>query len=387
MQELVIFGAGDVGRYILQICRSKGVRPVAFCDNRLPVGTEIDGLKVYRLADIAAVCTQPAFVIAIRDLEAVVHQLQQAGYAHWQPAIDFYDIRDMKPSADALYHNLLLYWYRQRYFLDQNPWQIANVDFVITERCSLKCRDCSNLMQYYLQPENFSLAVLIQQLDDLLLFVDELFELRVIGGEPFMNSAVYEFVAYAARQEKIKSIVLYTNGTILPDDTQMQYLKNPKVWFSISNYGELSRNLLALTQKLDGLGIGYECKPVEYWTKCSSFTPHHRTREELQAVYHDCCVRTMLTYLRGRLYPCPFIGNAMNLGAIPFNKQETMGITERQQDPAVIEKMRQEFKAKFYRPDYLSSCNYCNGRPILVAENEKIAPHVQTVKPLAYEKV
>ena len=27
------------------------------------------------------------------------------------------------------------------------------MDIVVTERCSMKCRDCSNLMQYYVKPQ------------------------------------------------------------------------------------------------------------------------------------------------------------------------------------------------------------------------------------------
>ena len=31
------------------------------------------------------------------------------------------------------------------------------MDVVITERCSLKCKDCANLMQYYEKPQNSDL--------------------------------------------------------------------------------------------------------------------------------------------------------------------------------------------------------------------------------------
>lgn len=29
---------------------------------------------------------------------------------------------------------------------------LNSIDFIVTERCSLRCRDCSNLMQYYKNP-------------------------------------------------------------------------------------------------------------------------------------------------------------------------------------------------------------------------------------------
>ena len=45
--------------------------------------------------------------------------------------------------------------------------QLIDVDIVISERCSLKCVDCSNLMQYYVDPTNTDYEKIISSLKKL----------------------------------------------------------------------------------------------------------------------------------------------------------------------------------------------------------------------------
>ena len=48
---------------------------------------------------------------------------------------------------------------RKRY-----PDTIVRLDIVLTECCTLRCRDCSNLMQYYEKPENLDPEEVISSL-------------------------------------------------------------------------------------------------------------------------------------------------------------------------------------------------------------------------------
>ena len=64
---------------------------------------------------------------------------------------------------------------------------MRSLDVMITTRCSLKCKNCSNLMQYYKNPENTDGSEIIKALDIIHNNVDFISEYRVIGGEPLMN--------------------------------------------------------------------------------------------------------------------------------------------------------------------------------------------------------
>ena len=58
---------------------------------------------------------------------------------------------------------------------------MTNVDFVITEACSMKCVSCSNLMQYYERPKNSNEEEMFKSIDRLMECIDELLEARVFG--------------------------------------------------------------------------------------------------------------------------------------------------------------------------------------------------------------
>ena len=55
---------------------------------------------------------------------------------------------------------------------------IRSVDLILTEKCSLKCKDCANLMQYYEKPINIESEELIGDLHDICSIADEINEIR-----------------------------------------------------------------------------------------------------------------------------------------------------------------------------------------------------------------
>ena len=77
-------------------------------------------------------------------------------------------------------------------YLDPDMLFIRSVDLILTEKCSLKCKDCANLMQYYENPINIESEELIGDLHDICSIADEINEIRIIGGEPLMNKQFHE---------------------------------------------------------------------------------------------------------------------------------------------------------------------------------------------------
>ena len=61
---------------------------------------------------------------------------------------------------------------------------------VLTEKCSLKCKECSNLMQYYSKPVDEDFEQLTNSLDTFMRTVDHVSEVRLIGGEPMLYKKI-----------------------------------------------------------------------------------------------------------------------------------------------------------------------------------------------------
>jgi FkbM family methyltransferase len=79
--KVVIFGVGQLGRFLLPVVRSAGLQPICFCDNNPHHwGTEIDGLKV--ISPAAALDrhgSRAFFLLAIYNATPAYRQLRELG--------------------------------------------------------------------------------------------------------------------------------------------------------------------------------------------------------------------------------------------------------------------------------------------------------------------
>jgi FkbM family methyltransferase len=79
--HMVIFGCGQLGRFVLPAVRAAGLEPLAYCDNNPRTwGTEIDGVRVLSPADAAQRWGASApFLTAVYNSGSIRHQLRELG--------------------------------------------------------------------------------------------------------------------------------------------------------------------------------------------------------------------------------------------------------------------------------------------------------------------
>ena len=69
-------------------------------------------------------------------------------------------------------------------------------------------------MQYYAKPVDEDFEQCIKSIDKFLNTVDYVFEIRVLGGEPFMYKRIYEVIEHLYKYDNYGKIQINTNGTI-----------------------------------------------------------------------------------------------------------------------------------------------------------------------------
>ena len=146
-------------------------------------------------------------------------------------------------------------------YLNNNKKFLHSVDIVISEKCSLNCKDCSNLMQYYKNAQNINYEMIKEDFEKLSKKMDHIFEVRLIGGEPFMNKDIYRIIDYFIDHKKITNLVVYTNATIPLKAELMKKFSTPKLVFSITDYGNLSKNTQKVIDVLKIENIPYRSMP------------------------------------------------------------------------------------------------------------------------------
>lgn len=261
---------------------------------------------------------------------------------------------------------------------DPQKLYLYTLDAVVTEHCSLKCKDCSNLMQYYQSPRNMDVHEIKKTIDILIKKDCRIFDLCILGGEPLMNQEFTKLIDWYYDEDKIQRISIYSNATIFPDDSVLEHLKREKVYVRLSDYGALSYKLTEWVQWCRENNIRCEVVKIEKWQECGKLERHDYCELELRGIYGECECRNLPTIKGGYLYNCPYAANAASLGAMIFDEmcRDRLLITD-----SVSE---EEIDRFLYEREYLEACRYCKGRNYKQAE---IAPYVQAKQPLAYEKL
>ncbi len=384
---VVIFGAGLVGEVLLRACLKAGVTVACFCDNNTnKTKTPLHGVRVIHTTELKQHHPDALLLISAADIQDAVEQLHGLGYEHWCGAAGLLRDFDFSQQGFSAPQDFVEYAVNtcllcQQSYLEPDKLFLRSVDVIITERCSLKCRDCSNLMQYYQQPADCNTGDLLRSIDAFCRVVDEINEFRVIGGEPFMNRNFHEVIERLTQEPKTRRVVLYTNGTIVPRAEGMVSLRHPKILVFVTDYGSLSRNLKQLNHALRDNGVNFYARPAQGWSECAEISRRHRSAEQLQELFRNCCARNTVTLSNGRLYRCPFAANAARLAAVPDFEGDSVDLMETA--PEAVATLKRRIRALLWEKAYLETCDYCAGRPFDAPE---IAPAVQIRRPLAYQR-
>lgn len=386
---IIIFGVGIVGEVLHRACCNAGIKVECFCDNNTNK-TKFSkcNTEVIHTPDLKKKYQDAIFLISAADIKDVVDQLHSLGFSKWYPCsllLKNFDVSQYQFNApnDFVQYAVDTCLLCHDSFLTPDKLFLRSVDIIITERCSSKCRDCSNLTQYYKKPVDCDIKKLIQSIDAFCNIINEVNEFRVIGGEPFMNQNFDLTVKRLINEPKVKKIVIYTNGAIVPKDEKLECLKDNKILLMITDYGPLSRNLNVLTQKLSSNNTAFYVKKAQGWTDCGKIERHYRNIKQQREIFKKCCAKNNINISDGKLYRCPFAANAARLKAVPDYKNDYIDLFQEPLDAKGILATKNKVRNYLLNKDYLETCDFCNGRSF---GDPEITPAIQTEKPLSYHK-
>lgn len=368
--ETILFGSGFYGKLAYSALKQKGIDIKYFVDeNPTQHGKILFEKKIISLNDLQKESREcNIFICSGYVIDSISSRLSSMLFKNLyncvslfsDPSFDknkisFYDVNNYLDSK-TIDRKIEIY---NSGCISQNSkdLKLKYIDIMITEKCSMKCKDCSNLMQYYKNAKNSDIELLLRSVKKIMDCVDSLNEFRVLGGEPFMNKEIGKIINNLKKYKHVSQIVVYTNGTILPKGENLEALKDSKIVMDITNYGYLSRNHDKLIELLTKENIPF-LTTIPKWTDSGRINFQNKTENELKFQFKNCCTNDYLTLLNGKLYRCPFSANTMNLKAIPIKENEFIDL---EKDNSV-EILKKQISDLYFSPQYLSACNFCNGR-------------------------
>lgn len=138
---------------------------------------------------------------------------------------------------------------------------------------------------------------------------------ELIGGEPFAAKNLGRVLGYLLEQEKVLTVEITTNATIIPQEEILEQLKDPKVAVHISNYGNVvdqSKFINCVRQN------GIRFKTLEFqgrWVATGGTEARNREGEELVRQYYRCSSGYLCkTLWEDKIYPCARAASLAELG-------------------------------------------------------------------------
>ena len=385
-KSTILFGTGNLGKIALKAINNTNIEVIAIADNdEGKWGKQWNGYDVINPKDIKNYNQVDSIIIASLNFPYMRKQVLDVN-----KSINIYDfdfllneinLEDCNTdwSVDRCKEQLDLYTYSVNAQKKKGDLFLNSIDLVLTEKCSLKCKDCSNLMQYYAKPVDEDFDTLVNSIDKILSTVGHIREVRIIGGEPLLYKKIDLVINHLLKYDNYDKIYIYTNGTIVLKGDKMNVFNNPKVVFKISNYGEISRNVEKLENKLDELNIQYITERVRTWQDCAIIDKFDRDEELTKSIFGNCCENQGLTVLQGKLYLCPFAAHATNLDAIEKYDDDIIDT----KDEKNLD-FKKQLENLYFNREYIGACHSCNGRDHNVA---KVEAGVQTKEVLKYQKL
>ncbi len=247
---------------------------------------------------------------------------------------------------------------------------IPRITVVLTPKCSLRCKECNNLMWKFNDCGDLSADKIKASLKNILNAVDFIPCVELIGGEPFAAHNLTGVLDFLLAQEKVLAVEITTNATIIPSKEVLKRIAYSKVTVHASNYGNvINQDRFMECMKENNIRfsiLGFADK----WTATGGIGKRGRDSSELIRQYYQCGSGYLCkTLWEDRLYPCA--------------RAASLAVLQIMDDCPYIDCSKLEGLAdrlySFYTVPSCGPCDYCNAaleNPVYVEPAEQLGREV-----------
>jgi MoaA/NifB/PqqE/SkfB family radical SAM enzyme len=244
------------------------------------------------------------------------------------------------------------------------------VTVIVTNRCTLKCRNCTFLIHHFESQQDMPREDILRDIDLIAGMIDYTHILILVGGEIFLLNNIAEYVEHALKYKyKFGFILITTNGTVMPSDAELAGLAKFRKYISIeiSDYGEKSVYLEQLREKLLEYKISYNINNPEWheWQQIRDI----QTDVQAENNYRNClsAMDANVIISGGKLYHCGFLASGEALRSVPYSAGNHVELENAERQSII----------KYKSPETVPpGCKYCSGK-------RKDAPVVPTAEQAA----
>lgn len=173
---------------------------------------------------------------------------------------------------------------------------LSYIEMIITTECNMLCRNCSNGIPYA-NRNMISYQAFCEQLQSLLTHVSYIERFQLHGGEPLRNPEVHKMIDLLDKTQKLLSIRIATNGTVIPNEETISALKGSRIVLAISAYFFNREKRKQLIDVCKSNNIRYILYNEQEWYRFESQTG-------VVNCFETCPINSYPCYYEGKVYLC-----------------------------------------------------------------------------------
>ena len=390
--SVLIFGAARAGWYVIKVLEHFGIKISGILDNnQSKYGTYLE----YPVGSPASMYNKyPDSILYLglfvpNTAQVVESQMRRTGFQQISFLIEaflfsyFIDVAGRNVDEKIFAESIKILFENYNEGKNKSGYDSKNhfispyVTGYLTQRCSLKCKDCGSLMPYYKSPKNFDVDDIVNDIKQYAKAFDVVPEISLSGGEPFLHPEFHIICEKISTIPNIIFINFTTNGTILPSEEQLQLLAKCGADVHQSNYGNLSKKQNELFEAFSKYNIYCDINFVNNnhkWFPGPQFTKYNRKDDVNNEIFRKCIASNCFCcqIAAGELHRCAASMNGTRQGLLPINSKDYVNLQDRRK---IDSQITEEIRAFLMRDNAISACDFCN-----LWENEFVEPAIQLQK-------
>ncbi len=361
---IVLWGAGKVGGVVAHAIKSRGLRIAAFVDSAsdkqgkmyldCPVISPQQLYAQYSDAIVIVSCAFPIVydelrknpTVTVYDPHSFLLEINFSGYTGGLTS----------EFASRLVENAL----RNYAMYYGKGLLIERLLFLLTDKCTLNCKNCDGYIPYHTHPKTDSLETIKSSYEKIIEVCGRVETIDLLGGEPLLHPNIAQVTRYFVNDNRCSRVMIISNGTIVPNSELINVLKSPKCTFRISDYGNLSRHKDEIIALLEKEKIKYEVTNYQYWDRIPTIQRRYDSPEQLDAKY-DACTANVFYVKHGKLFQCTFVAGLSDLGQAMLPDFEKNYVNLLLSNHKKVTHQIEKFVHQVHQRQHLDACKYCPG--------------------------
>lgn len=361
-KPIIIFGAGEIGRRAIMRMEYLGLKQNIAClgDNNIDkIGTKLEDILILSKSDISKSYPNAQIVITVGNCE-IAQQIKED-----LVGMGFQDFI----SRQALLHRFEFDGHREKALVKHDrDYILRQIVVSITEKCTLRCKHCSQLMPRFEKPIHTDVTTVVESLRRLTNMITYVQDVTLLGGEPLLHPdlpLICEEVGKMKDAGKIKFVNIVSNATIIPNDKLLAVMKKYGITIMFSDYGILSKKMGEAQEACDKAGVqwryayagGKNEEKIQSWSDIGTLEKQNFSEEQINQKFAQCnSVYDCNMLYRGRYYFCSFSAFLTGLGMVEMNDDSF----DLMREDISFEEMKKKYHSFMEEEKTINACYYCN---------------------------